>query len=264
MEALLEEYAELQDKIEAVDGWDIERMVERAMDALRLPPADADVTHPLRRRAPPRRPLPSPPREARPAAARRADQPPRRRDRGLARAHLQEYAGTVVAVTHDRYFLDNVAGWILELDRGRGFPYKGNYTAWLEQKRKRLELEEKQESARQKRTLDRELEWVRSSPRARQAKSKARLAAYEKLVAEERERERPTPSRSASRPAAPGRPGHRGRRPHQGVRRPAADRGPVLHAPARRHRRHHRPERRRQDHPLPDDHRRGEARRRAI
>ena len=131
---------------------------------------------------------------------------------------LKEYAGTVVAVTHDRYFLDNVAGWILELDRGAGIPWEGNYSSWLEQKRQRLEVEEKQASARQ-RTLERELEWVRMAPRARQAKSKARLAAYEKLLAQESERR---PDGRDLHPAgpAPRQRGHRGRGPEQGLRRP--------------------------------------------
>src|SRR5204862_3299328 len=114
---------------------------------------------------------------------RRADQPPRRRVGRLAGAPPQEYPGTVVAVTHDRYFLDNVAGWILELDRGRGIPWEGNYSSWLDQKQQRLALEEKADRSRQ-RTLERELEWIRMSPRARQAKGKARLTSYEQLAAE--------------------------------------------------------------------------------
>ena len=127
---------------------------------------------------------------ARPAAARRADEPPRRRDRWPgSRRHLHDYPGTVVAITHDRYFLDNVAGWILELDRGEGIPWEGNYSSWLDQKQKRLAQEEKASSARQK-TLQRELEWVRMAPRARQAKSKARLKAYEQLLAEQEPNER--------------------------------------------------------------------------
>ena len=124
--------------------------------------------------------------------------------------HLHEYPGTIVAVTHDRYFLDNVAGWILELDRGAGIPWEGNYSSWLEQKRKRLEGEEKAESARQ-RTLARELEWVRASPRARQAKSKARLAAYEELLAEETAEARGHDRDQHPARTAPGRPGGQGR-----------------------------------------------------
>ncbi|WP_437280185.1 energy-dependent translational throttle protein EttA [Sorangium sp. So ce375] len=185
MEALLEEYAALQDKIEAANGWEIDRVVERAMDALRLPPPDADVTKLSggeRRRVALCRLLLEKP------DLLLLDEPTNHLDAesvAWLERFLHEYPGTVVAVTHDRYFLDNVAGWILELDRGAGIPYEGNYTGWLEQKKKRLELEQKQESAR-KRTLERELEWVRLAPRARQAKSKARLAAYETLLAEDK------------------------------------------------------------------------------
>src|SRR5579871_4835190 len=179
---LLAEQAELQDKIEAVNGWDIERTLDIAMDALRLPPADADVSTLSggeRRRVALCRLLLSKP------DLLLLDEPTNHLDAEsvawLERA-LQEYPGTVVAVTHDRYFLDNVAGWILELDRGAGIPWQGNYSSWLEQKEARLALEEKADKARQ-RTLERELDWIRMSPRARQAKSKARVTAYNELVA---------------------------------------------------------------------------------
>jgi ATP-binding cassette ChvD family protein len=184
MEALLEEYQEVQDAIERVGAWDLDRQLEVAMDALRVPPGDADVTTLSggeRRRVALCRLLLSSP------DLLLLDEPTNHLDAesvAWLERFLSEYAGTVVAVTHDRYFLDNVAGWILELDRGSGIPWRGNYSSWLEQKERRLETEEKQDSAR-RRTLARELEWVRMSPRARQAKSKARLTNYERLVAEE-------------------------------------------------------------------------------
>jgi ATP-binding cassette ChvD family protein len=183
MEKLLAEQAALQDKIDAAGAWELDRTVEIAMDALRCPPADEGTEHlsggERRRVALCRLLLQAP-------DLLLLDEPTNHLDAesvAWLERFLAEYKGTVVAVTHDRYFLDNVAGWILELDRGRGIPWEGNYSSWLEQKRQRLALEEKQESARQ-RTLARELEWVRMSPRARQAKGKARLAAYEKLLAE--------------------------------------------------------------------------------
>jgi ATP-binding cassette ChvD family protein len=183
MNDLLEEQGELQEKIDAVNGWEIERTVEMAMDALRCPPGDADVTKlsggEKRRVALCRLLLQKP-------DLLLLDEPTNHLDAesvAWLEIHLQEYPGTVVAITHDRYFLDNVAGWILELDRGCGIPYEGNYSSWLEQKQKRLAQDEKQEQARQ-RTLANELEWIRQSPRARQAKSKARITAYEKLKSE--------------------------------------------------------------------------------
>jgi energy-dependent translational throttle protein EttA len=175
--------ADLEARIDAAGAWDLQRTVDVAMDALRLPPGDADVatlSGGERRRVALCRLLLSRP------DLLLLDEPPNHLDAesvAWLERFLRDYHGTVVAITHDRYFLDNVAGWILELDRGRGYPFEGNYTGWLEQKRARLEQEEKADSAR-KRTLERELEWVRMAPKARQAKGKARLAAYEKLQAE--------------------------------------------------------------------------------
>jgi len=181
MNALLEEQAKLQDQIDAADGWNLDHTLELAMDALRLPPADESVNHlsggEKRRVALCRVLLEKP-------ELLLLDEPTNHLDAesvAWLEQHLEQYPGTIVAITHDRYFLDNVAEWILEIDRGDAFPFKGNYTAWLEAKEKRLELEEKQESAR-KRKIKAELEWVRSSPKARHAKSKARLQAFDALV----------------------------------------------------------------------------------
>ena len=181
MNNLIIEQAELQEKIDACNGWDFERGIQIAMDALRCPPADADVTKlsggEKRRVALCRLLLQKPDMLL-------LDEPTNHLDAesvAWLEKHLQSYAGTVVMVTHDRYFLDNVTGWILELDRGQGIPYEGNYSSWLEQKRKRLEQEEKEETARQ-RTLASELEWIRKNPKARQAKSKARINAYDELL----------------------------------------------------------------------------------
>ncbi len=184
MDKVLEEQGKLQDQIEAANAWDLDSRLELAMDALRLPPPDADVTKlsggERRRVALCRLLLQSP-------DLLLLDEPTNHLDAesvAWLERFLKDYAGTVVAVTHDRYFLDNVAGWILELDRGRGIPWEGNYSSWLEQKQGRLAQEEKAES-RRKRTLERELEWIRMSPRARQAKGKARLNAYEDLLRED-------------------------------------------------------------------------------
>jgi ATP-binding cassette ChvD family protein len=187
MTALLEEQAALQDRIDAANAWELDRTLEIAMDALRVPPGDADVAHLSggeRRRVALCRLLLQKP------DLLLLDEPTNHLDAesvAWLERFLSEYPGTVVAVTHDRYFLDNVAGWILELDRGRGIPFKGNYSSWLEQKQARLRVEERQASARH-RTLERELEWIRMSPRARQAKSKARITAFESLRAEEEKR----------------------------------------------------------------------------
>lgn len=183
MEKLLEEQAKLQEKIEALGGWEIDHKLDMAMDALRLPPPDASVkalSGGERRRVALCKLLLQKP------DILLLDEPTNHLDAETVEwleKFLHKYEGTVIAVTHDRYFLDNVAGWILELDRGQGIPWEGNYTSWLEQKQKRLAVEEKQETKRQK-TLEKELEWVRMSPRARQAKNKARIGAYEKLLAE--------------------------------------------------------------------------------
>ena len=187
MNALIEEQAKLQDRIDASNAWDLDRKIEIAMDALRLPPGDSDVTTLSggeRRRVALCRVLLEQPDML------LLDEPTNHLDAesvAWLEHHLAEFPGTIVAITHDRYFLDNVAEWILELDRGEGIPWKGNYSSWLEQKQERLRQEEKSESARQK-TLERELDWIRMSPRARQAKGKARINAYEELLAaDERE-----------------------------------------------------------------------------
>lgn len=184
MNNLLIEQAEIQEKIEAVDGWDLSRKIEIAMDALRCPPGDARVDKlsggEKRRVALCRLLLQQP-------DILLLDEPTNHLDAesvAWLERYLQDYKGTVILVTHDRYFLDNVVKWILEIDRGQGIPFEGNYSTWLEQKEKRLELEGKQESNRQ-RTLARELEWIRQSPKARQAKSKARIQAYEELLAQD-------------------------------------------------------------------------------
>jgi ATP-binding cassette ChvD family protein len=187
MNNLIAEQAELQEKIDAVDAWNIDRTVEIAMDALRCPPGDADVTKLSggeRRRVALCRLLLSKP------DLLLLDEPTNHLDAesvAWLERFLKDYPGTVVAVTHDRYFLDDVAEWILEVDRGKGLPFQGNYSGWLEEKQKRLEQEGRQEQARQ-RTISQELEWVRQSPRARQTKSKARISAFENLVAQSKEK----------------------------------------------------------------------------
>ncbi len=191
MAALIDEQAKVQAEIDAAGAWDLDRRLEIAADALRLPPWDADVavlSGGERRRVALCRLLLSEPDML------LLDEPTNHLDAesvAWLERFLKEYKGTVVAVTHDRYFLDNVAGWILELDRGRGIPWEGNYSSWLEQKEKRLSVEEKQESARQ-RTIKHELEWVRTAPKGRHAKSRARLAAYEQLIAQDLEQRNET------------------------------------------------------------------------
>ncbi len=186
MNALIAEQGELQEKIDAINGWDLQRTVEIAMDALRCPPGEAEVTKLSggeRRRVALCRLLLQKP------DLLLLDEPTNHLDAesvAWLEKFLENYPGTVVAVTHDRYFLDNVAGWILELDRGKGIPYEGNYTGWLEQKQKRLAVESSQEKSRE-RTLARELEWIGQSPSARRSKSKARIAAYEELLAQDNE-----------------------------------------------------------------------------
>ena len=180
-----DEFARLQEQIDAADAWNLDTQLDTAMDALRLPPADADVTKLSggeRRRVALCRLLLSAP------DLLLLDEPTNHLDAesvAWLERHLEEYKGTVVAVTHDRYFLDNVAGWILELDRGHGLPFKGNYSSWLEQKQERLAQEERKDSAR-KRTIEQELEWVRENPKGRRKKAKARLNNYERLLAEDR------------------------------------------------------------------------------
>lgn len=184
MDKLINRQAALQDKIEAADAWNLDSQLEVAMDALRCPPSDQKVgtlSGGEKRRVALCRLLIQKP------DVLLLDEPTNHLDAESVQwleQHLQNYAGTVIAVTHDRYFLDNVAGWILELDRGHGVPWKGNYTSWLEQKQKKLDQEQKQESKRNK-TLERELEWIRMAPKARHAKGKARISAYEKMVAED-------------------------------------------------------------------------------
>ena len=187
MNALIERQGQVQEKLDARDAWEIDSRLEMAMDALRCPPDDTPVTvlsgGEKRRVALCRLLLQKP-------DILLLDEPTNHLDAesvAWLEQHLQKYPGTVIAVTHDRYFLDNVAGWILELDRGEGIPWKGNYSSWLEQKQERLRREEKSEGSRQK-TLQRELEWIRMSPKGRHAKSQARISAYDKLLSQEVER----------------------------------------------------------------------------
>ena len=263
MNKVIDEQGRVQDQIDAANAWDVDRAVEVAMDALRLPPGDADVTTLSggeRRRVALCRLL------LQPTDMLLLDEPTNHLDAesvAWLERFLQEYKGCVVAITHDRYFLDNVAGWILELDRGEGIPWQGNYSSWLEQKDQRLTQEEKEASAR-RRTLERELEWIRMAPRARQAKGKARITQVRGAAGggrgggEARRQARdPDPAR-----APPRRPGHRGEGPAQGLRRPAPHGRRQLHAPPRRHRGGHRAQRGGEDDAVPHDRGRGEAGRR--
>jgi sulfate-transporting ATPase len=187
MDKLIQRQGEVQEKLDALDAWDLDARLEMAMDALRCPPGDTPVnviSGGERRRVALCRLLLKKP------DILLLDEPTNHLDAesvAWLEQHLKQYAGTIIAVTHDRYFLDNVAGWILELDRGHGIPWKGNYSSWLEQKQNRLANEEKSESERQK-TLKRELEWIRMAPKGRRAKSKARITSYEKLLEQENER----------------------------------------------------------------------------
>ena len=264
MDELLAEMGKLQDRIDATDAWSLDRHLDEAMDALRLPPGDADIatlSGGERRRVALCRLLLAAP------DLLLLDEPTNHLDAesvAWLERFLGEYSGTVVAVTHDRYFLDNVAGWILELDRSRGIPFEGNYSSWLEQKQARLAVEEKQESARQ-RTLQRELEWIRMTPKARHQRTKDRLGAYERLLAEDKQTKLDRVEIHIPAGQRLGDVVVEARQRQQGLRRPAADRGPRVLAAAGRHRRRDRAERRRQDDALPHDRRPGGARpRRAV
>ncbi len=238
MNKLLEKQGAVQEKLDHLNAWDLDSQLEMAMDALRCPPGDTSVKTlsggEKRRVALCRLLLQKP-------DVLILDEPTNHLDAetvGWLEQHLKRYEGTVIAVTHDRYFLDNVAGWILELDRGAGIPWKGNYSAWLEQKKGRLEIEEKQESARQK-ALARELEWVRKSPSARQAKSKARLQAYDQMVAQDQRGEGKGDRDFHSARPAIGRARDRCEKNHQGVWGQCADIRCQLHASAECDCRHH-------------------------
>jgi len=252
MDKLLERQAEVQEKLDHLDAWDLDSRLEMAMDALRCPPGDTPVNvlsgGEKRRVALCRLLLQKP-------DILLLDEPTNHLDAETVawlEHHLQSYPGTIIAVTHDRYFLDNVAGWILELDRGEGIPWKGNYSSWLDQKQNRLAQEEKAESERQK-TLRRELEWIRMSPKGRHAKSKARISSYEQLLSQESERR----AKDLEIYIPPG--------PRLGDIVIEADNvskayGDELPSAARRHCRCHRPQRSGQDDPFPNDHRPGRTR----
>ena len=256
-----DEMAKLQDEIDAKNLWELDSQVDLAMDALRCPPDDADVTTLSggeRRRVALCRLLLDQP------DLLLLDEPTNHLDAESVHwleGHLRDYPGAILIVTHDRYFLDNVTGWILELDRGKGIPYEGNYSAWLVQKQKRL-LQEGREEAAHQRTLAREQEWIASSPRARQAKSKARYQRYEELLRKASEKQTQTAQIVIPVAERLGQNVVDFEHLREGLRRQSADRRSDLQAAARRHRRRHRPERRRQDHAVPHDHRAGKAGRR--
>ena len=259
---LMEEMGKLQEELDHLDAWDVDSKLELAMDALRCPPPDADVTQlsggERRRVALCKLLLEAP-------DLLLLDEPTNHLDAesvSWLEQHLAKYAGTVMAITHDRYFLDNVAGWILELDRGRAIGYEGNYSTYLEKKAARLAVEGRRD-AKMKKRLTEELEWVRSNAKARQTKSKARLDRYDEM-ANEAEKTRKLDFEEIQIPPGPrlGSTVIEASQPQQGLRRPAADRQPVVLAAAQRHRRHHRPQRRRQDHAVQDHRRAGAADRR--
>ena len=258
MNKLLVEQGDLQETIDSQDGWELDRKVDIALDALRCPPAESPVTMlsggEKRRVALCKLLLEKP-------DLLLLDEPTNHLDAesvAWLEHTLHDYAGTVMVVTHDRYFLDNVTSWMLELERGRGYPFEGNYSSWLQQKRKRLQQEEKEESARQ-RALAAESEWIAASPRARQTKSRARIAKYEEMLQKVAgTQHRRCGNRHSARPAARQH-RHRGRGLAQRLWQQRPDRGPELQAAARRDRRSDRPERRRQNHAVPHDNRAGGA-----
>ena len=260
LDKLNDEAGALQSELDAASVWDLDSRLEQAMDALRCPPSDAlvdNLSGGERRRVALCKLLLQQPNLL------LLDEPTNHLDAESVQwleGHLKSYPGAVLAITHDRYFLDNVAEWILELDRGKTHPYEGNYSTYLETKKERLKIEGQKDAKRSK-MLERELEWVRSNAKARQTKSRSRLARYEEMAAAA-DRDRKIDTSEINIPAGPatGRHRPRGQGADQGLRRPAADARPVVHAAPRRHRRRHRPQRRRQDHAVQDDQRRGEAR----
>ena len=257
-EETADEMTKLQDEIEAAGLWDLDSKVDQAMDALRCPPDDSDVTKLSggeRRRVALCKLLLDQPELL------LLDEPTNHLDAesvSWLEGHLRNYPGAILIVTHDRYFLDNVTSWILELDRGKGIPYEGNYSSWLVQKQKRLEQEGREDAAHQK-TLAREQEWIASSPKARQAKSKARYQRYEDLLKQASEKQSQTAQITIPVAERLGQNVVDFEGLSKSFRRSRADRGSHLQAAAGRHRRRDRPQRRRQDHAVPDDHRAGEA-----